>query len=170
MDRLREAFEHALADNGAIDAAIAVAESCLGGGDDIVASAYLGSLNAMKAGAATLPWIKLRHANIAAELLDRAYERRNEIGCAPAGGADVPGDLVILLLRGIAYASFPAFLGRGAAARDSLEEAVGNPSFADVPAAYRSLALSHLAELDANAGGSPAAGRTMDPVPRSGGG
>ena len=145
MREVREAFERALADTGEIDAAIALAERFppFGAGDP-VAIAYLGSLNAMKAGHATLPWVKLRHANIASEMLDHAHERRFE----PAGQNEGhPAELVILLLRGIAYASFPSFLGRGAAARESLEEAAQHPGFAQIPASYQALVHTHLAAL-----------------------
>jgi hypothetical protein len=169
MKDVREAFERALADSRQINAAIAVVQSRLDAdADDPVAGAYLGSLNAMKAGAAALPWVKLRHANIAADLLDRAHERRHEV--AQKGGTDGhPGELVVLLLRGIAYASFPPFLGRAAAARESLEEAVRHPAFAAVPAVYRALACSHLAILHERSSACDArrmldAARDADPV------
>lgn len=148
MQPVRDAFERALADSGEIDAAIATVEAWLDGDPGaVLASAYLGSLNAMKAGAALLPWVKLRHAAIAAELLDRAYERRFGIAPAAGGPHDPPADLVVLLLRGIAYASFPPFLGHGPAARESLEQAARHPAFPMVPEAHRTLALSHLSRL-----------------------
>lgn len=149
MKDVREAFERTLADSGRVDEAIAIAESHLARyPGDPVAGAYLGSLNAMKAGAATLPWVKLRHAGIASELLDRAYDLRHGITGVQARPEEPPGELVILLLRGIAYASFPPFLGRGDAARDCLRQARHHAAFAGIPAAYQALALSHLARLD----------------------
>lgn len=150
MKDIREAFERALANTGQIDQVIAIVEACLRRyPGDPVAGAYLGSLNAMKAGAAALPWVKLKHANIASDLLDRAYDQRHEVAGAQAGPDEPQGELIILLLRGIAYASFPPFLGRGAAARDCLEHATRHAAFPDIPAAYRALALLHLARLGA---------------------
>lgn len=140
MNGIREAFERARTDAGEIDRALAVVEAALAASPgDPVATAYAGSLHAMKAGAAGLPWVKLLHARTATSRLDGAYERRFD-GPAEAG-------LEILLLRGIAYASFPAFLGRAEAAADSLAEAVGHPSFAGIAAPYRALAYAHLARL-----------------------
>lgn len=148
MKELREAFEQALADPGAVDAAIAVARAFLAAHErHPVATAYLGSLTGLKAGAAALPWVKLGHANAAAALLDAAYERRHEIAGAAAGG-EPDGELVILLLRGIAYASFPRFLGRADAARACLLQATRHAAFPEIPPAHRTLALSHLAALD----------------------
>lgn len=155
MKALREAFERARLDPGEIDGAIAEAEAFLAtNAGHPVATAYQGSLHAMKAGAAVLPWVKLRHANTASALLDDAHERRLDAGAA---GHDYPADLEILLLRGVAYASFPAFLGRGADARASLEEAVAHPSFPAIPAHYRALGHAHLAQLHRSAGEEDAA-------------
>jgi hypothetical protein len=146
MKDVREAFERARTDPAGIDAALAVVEAFLvANGDHVVAEAYQGSLHGMKAGAATLPWVKLRHANVAAALLDAAYQRRFD--ATAQWDAAWPGTLEILMLRGVAYASFPSFLGRGEAARASLEEAVRHPAFADIPATYRALARVHLAAL-----------------------
>lgn len=151
MRAVREAFERARTDAGEIDAAIAVVEAFLAAnGDRPVAAAYKGSLHAMKAGASLLPWVKLKHADIASGLLDRAHERRFECAAPASADVDHPGLLEILLLRGIAYASFPPFLGCGGAARDSLEEAVGHPAFRSIPATYRALACAHLAVLSAD--------------------
>lgn len=148
MKEVREAFERALVDGERIDESIAVVSHYLElNAGNPVAAAYLGSLNAMKAGAATLPWVKLRHANIAADLLDRAYQGRIEMPPTDGSSGDYPGELVILLLRGIAYASFPSFLGRSAAARDSLYQAIHHPAFPNVPPAHRALALSQLEKL-----------------------
>lgn len=165
MNDIRQAFEHALVDGERIDEAIAVVARYLElNAGDPVARAYFGSLNAMKAGRAVLPWVKLKHANIAAELLDQAYQGRIEMAPTEGDPGDYPGELVILLLRGIAYASFPPFLGRAAAARDSLYQAVHHPAFPHVPAAHRALALSHLAKLDpgTTAGLAAASGRPME--------
>ncbi len=147
MKRLSEAFERALADPGAVDTAMEAAQAFLTAHEGHpVATAYLGSLTGMKAGAASLPWVKLAHANAAAALLDAAHERRFE--ALPAADGDAyPAALAILLLRGVAFASFPAFLGRGAAALASLEEAARHPDFAGIPEAHRTLALAHLSRL-----------------------
>ncbi len=144
MNALRDAFEAARLDPARIDPALALAAARLERGpDDPVISAYLGALHAMRAGAATLPWIKMRHANTAISLLDEAFERREGAGAA----ADWPADLEILLLRGIAYANFPSFLGQAATARRCLEAARDHPAFAAVPQRYRALACAHLAVL-----------------------
>src|SRR5690606_26569092 len=61
VNALRDAFEAARLGPARIDPALALAAARLERGpDDPVISAYLGALHAMKAGAATLPWIKLR--------------------------------------------------------------------------------------------------------------
>lgn len=144
MNRLREAFEAARLEPARIDQAMALANERLDQvPDDPLVSAYLGALHAMKAGAAALPWIKLRHANTAVALLDGAFERR----AAAPGSADWPADLEILLLRGIAYANFPAFLGQAATARWCLEAARDHRAFVSVPQRYRALACAHLAVL-----------------------
>lgn len=148
MNGIREVFERARLDAGEIDRALAATEAFLAANaGHTVATAYQGSLHGMKAGAAFLPWVKLRHVEIASALLDEAYARRREAAAAPSREAAYPADLEILLLRGIAYASFPPFLGRGAAARASLDEAVAHPAFAGLPARYRALALAHLSLL-----------------------
>ena len=148
MKDIREAFERARLDPGEIDRALAIADGFLSANrEHLVATAYLGSLHGMKAGAAILPWIKLKYAKAASELLDNAYERRFGVAKSACDGDEVPGDLEILLLRGIAYANFPSFLGRGNAARGSLEEAIGHPDFSRVPTTYRALAYAHLAAL-----------------------
>lgn len=147
MRRVREAFERARVSPDEIDRAIDTVMAFLDANeDDPVALAYCGSLHAMKAGASRFPWDKLRNANIATGLLDRAYARRHEAG-AEAKTRDHPADLEILLLRGIAYASFPAFLGRENDARTSLEEAIGHRRFAAVPPVYRALVYAHMAVL-----------------------
>jgi hypothetical protein len=146
MKDVREAFEQARVDPGEIDRALVIADSFLATHKDhLVATAYLGSLHGMKAGAAILPWVKLKYSKAASELLDSAYERRFDVA-KPKWDA-VSGDLEILLLRGIAYANFPSFLGRRDAARSSLEEAVGHADFSRVPGTYRALAYAHLAAL-----------------------
>lgn len=151
MKELREAFERALAEPGAIDAAIEVAQAFLAAHErHPVAMAYMGSLAGLKAGAATLPWVKLGYANDAAALLDAAYERRHEIAGAATDG-EPEGELVILLLRGIAYANFPPFLGRAEAARECLEQATRHFALCGIPAVYRTLAFSHLAGLHRHA-------------------
>lgn len=145
MNGIREAFERARLDAGEIDRALAATETFLAANaGHPVAMAYRGSLHGMKAGAVFLPWVKLRHVEMSSALLDEAYARRRE---AIPHEAAYPADLEILLLRGIAYASFPPFLGRGGAARASLDEAVAHPAFAGVPARYRALALAHLSLL-----------------------
>lgn len=145
MNALRDAFEAARLDPARIDPALTLAAARLDRTpDDPVISAYLGALHAMKAGAATLPWIKLRHANTAIGLLNGAFERRE---AATGAAADWPADLEILLLRGIAYANFPSFLGQAATARRCLEAARDHPAFAAVPQRYRALACAHLAVL-----------------------
>lgn len=146
MKAVREAFEAARLDPGRLDDALELAEAFLAARPGhLVAMAYQGSLHAMKAGAAPLPWDKMRHANHAMALLDEAFEGRLAIPLAD--GVDRPPDLEILLLRGIAYANFPAFLGRARAARLCLEAARTHPGFAAVPVAYRALACAHLAVL-----------------------
>lgn len=148
MNGIREAFERARLDADEIDRALAATEAYLtANAGHPVATAYRGSLHGMKAGAAFLPWVKLRHVEIASALLDEAHARRREAAAAAPHEAAYPADLKILLLRGIAYASFPPFLGRGAAARASLEEAVAHPAFAGIPARYRALAFAHLSLL-----------------------
>lgn len=148
MHAVREAFEMARLDAGAIDRAIGLAEDFLAANADYpVVVAYLGSLRAMKAGASLLPWVKLKHANVASALLESAYVRRFETG-APASQPDAyPGELEIALLRGVAYANFPEFLGKAEAARASLAEAMENPAFPMVPRHYRALAHVHLAVI-----------------------
>lgn len=148
MKDVREVFERARVDPGEIDRALAITDSFLAANrEHPVTTAYLGSLHGMKAGAAILPWVKLKYAKAASELLDSAYERRSGVAKPAHDGNEVSGDLEILLLRGIAYANFPSFLGRGDAARSSLEEAVGHANFSRVPATYRALAYAHLAAL-----------------------
>lgn len=160
---VRAAFEGALADPGRVDAAVAVAEAFLAAhAGDPVAMAYLGSLTGMRADAAVLPWVKLRHANAAAALLEAAHARRRDPAPAGAEGDAYPAALVVAMLRGVAYASFPVFLGRSEAARDSLEEAVRHPAFPAIPAPYRALACSHLAVLHARASAHRDAGRLLD--------
>ena len=113
--------------------------------DHAVAMAYLGGLHAMKAGEAALPWVKMQHVNAASALLDTAYRRRSD---PPANaGSPHPPDLEILLLRGVAYANLPAFLGRAEAARECLEAARGHAAFLTVPSCHRALAYAHLAVL-----------------------
>lgn len=145
MGSVREAFETARLDAGRLDDAIAVVEAALEAAPACpLVMAYLGALEAMRAGAAVLPWIKMRHAETAATLLDQAYERRLDPG---GQGDDWPADLEILLLRGVAYASFPPFLGRSDQARHCLEAAWAHKHFASVSARYRALAHAHLAVL-----------------------
>lgn len=140
-------FERARVSPDEIDRAIDTTSAFLrANGDDLVVMAYYGSLHAMKAGASRFPWDKLRNANIAMGLLDRAFAHRHEAG-EIANMRDYPADLEILLLRGIAYASFPAFLGRESDARASLEEAIGHRRFAVVPPVYRALVYAHMAVL-----------------------
>lgn len=147
MKELREAFERALADPGAVDGAVTVTRAFLAAHEGHpVAMAYLGSLSGLKADAATLPWIKLRFANEAVAMLEAAYARRHEFNGAASLG-EPHDELVILLLRGIAYASFPGFLGQGDAARDCLEQAIRHTGFSEIPQAYRALTFSRLANL-----------------------
>lgn len=177
MKVIREAFERARTDAGEIDRAIAAAEAFLAAhADHPVAMAYQGALHGMKADAVCLPWLKLRHANISASLLDGAYERQNVADAPAAGGVepsgdseeDLAGDLEILLLRGVTYTNFPPFLGRGTAARYSLEKAVGHPAFSRVSPAVRALTYAHLAVLcrrahdDEQAGNFLASARAAD--------
>jgi hypothetical protein len=148
MKDVREAFERARLDPGEIDRALTIVDSFLAANREcLVTTAYLGSLHGMKAGAAILPWIKLKYVKVASELLDNAYERRSDAAKLALDGDEVSGDLEILLLRGIAYANFPSFLGHRDAARSSLEEAIGHPGFPRVPATYWALAFAHLAAL-----------------------
>ena len=156
MKHVREAFEAARADDDAIGGAICVVESYLAAHpDDLVATAYLGSLHAMCAGASHLPWIKLKHATTASRLLDSAHERWFQDVNSQADDGAYPGDLEILLLRGVAYANFPAFLGKSEVARTCLEDARRHPAFAAIPASYRALAYAHLATLCHHAQGRP---------------
>lgn len=153
MKLVREAFEAARTDARAIDDAISVVEDYLAAHPEyVVATAYLGSLYTMKAGPSHLPWVKLKHANAASVLLDSAYRRWLEDGKAEAGPATHPAGLEILLLRGVSYANFPAFLGKADVARDCLEDAEKHSSFAALPAHYRGLAYAHLAALCHRAG------------------
>lgn len=153
MKRVREGFEAARTDSGAIDRAISVAESYLAAHPEhVVATAYLGSLYAMKAGASHLPWIKLKHATTAIVLLDDAHQRWLAAGDRECETANHPAGLEILLLRGVAYANFPAFLGKADQAKACLEDAENHPAFADIPASYRALAYTHLAVLCRRAG------------------
>lgn len=148
MKEVRAAFERALSSADAVADALGVTEAFLAAHPGhLVATAYEGSLHAMMAGAAQLPWVKLKHANIASVLLDAAHERRREAAAPEPDGAGFRGDLEILLLRGVAYANFPAFLGKAGEARASLREAMEHPAFAAVPAPYQALANSHLATL-----------------------
>ncbi|MGI6856242.1 hypothetical protein [Mesorhizobium sp. 1B3] len=120
--------------------------------DHLVATAYLGSLHAMYAGASHFPWIKLKHATTASAMLDGAHERWLE-GANPESSEEMyPGELEILLLRGVAYANFPAFLGKTGIARNCLEKAEKHPAFAAIPAPYQALAFAHLAVMCNRAG------------------
>lgn len=153
MKHVREAFEAARASDDAIDQAISVVERYLAEHPDhLVATAYLGSLHAMYAGSSKLPWIKLKHATTASVLLDRAHERRLERTAPETGEEPYPGELEILLLRGVAYANFPAFLGKAEAARTCLEEAWKHPAFGMISAHHQALAFAHLAILCRRAG------------------
>jgi len=153
VKRVREAFEAARTNNDAIDQAISVVESYLAEHPDhLVATAYLGSLHAMFAGASHFPWIKLKHASTASVMLDSAHERWLA-GTNPRSSEELfPGELEILLLRGMAYANFPAFLGKAEVARNCLEEAEKHPAFAAIPASYQALAYAHLTILCHHAG------------------
>lgn len=145
MKAVRDAFEAARNDDGRIEDAMAVVETFLADAPGHpVAMAYQGGLHALKAAASALPWVKLRHANAAAALLDRAW---SEAGRLAADSADRPPDLEIQLLRGIAYAHFPPFLGRAELARQCLDAARAHAAFAAVPTLYRGLAHAHLAVL-----------------------
>src|SRR5690606_28107111 len=94
--QVREAFEAARIDDDAIGDAICVVETYLAAHPDhLVATAYLGSLHAMCAGAAHLPWIKLKHAAIASRLLDGAHERWRG-GAHRGSGETYAGELEIL--------------------------------------------------------------------------
>lgn len=148
MKHVREAFDAARTDDNAIDRAISTVEGYLAEHPDhLVATAYLGSLHALYAGAAHFPWIKLKHATIASVMLDRAHERWLA-GANPESSEEIyPGELEILLLRGVAYANFPAFLGKTEIARNCLEKAAKHPAFAAIPAPYKALAFAHLAVL-----------------------
>ena len=145
MRSVRDAFEAARLDADLIDGAVLVVEAALRGApDDPAMLAYLGALKAMKAGRAILPWDKMRHARMAMTLLDQAYERRLEAGDHES---DWPFDLDILLLRGVAYANFPPFLGQAESARLCLETALVHTHFALLPARHRALVHAHLAVL-----------------------
>lgn len=153
MKQLREAFEAARTGRDTVARALAIAETRLAAHPgDLVARAYLGSLHAMQAGAAHLPWVKLKHATLASSLLDEAHRRWFEGAAPQCGDADYPGELEILLLRGVAYANFPAFLGKADAARTCLEQAERHPAFATIPASLQALAFAHLAVLHHRAG------------------
>lgn len=146
MKTVRDVFEAVRLGDGDLDDALAVVEAFLAANaDHAVAMAYLGSLHAMKAGQAVLPWVKMKHVNAASALLDAAYRRRSDplTDAAPTH----PPDLEILLLRGVAYANFPAFLGRAETARECLEAARSHAAFLTVPSCYRALACGHLAVL-----------------------
>ena len=146
MKAVRDAFEAARLGDRDLDEALAVVETFLAANaDHAVAMAYLGGLHAMKAGEAALPWIKMKHVNAASALLDTAHRRRSD---PPSDAAQThPPDLEILLLRGVAYANFPAFLGRAETARECLETARDHAAFLTVPSHYRALAYAHLAVL-----------------------
>lgn len=163
MKHVRDAFEAARADDDAIGRAIRVAESYLAAHPDhLVATAYLGSLHAMCAGASHLPWIKLKHATTASRLLDGAHERWLQGANRETGDGTYPGELEILLLRGVAYANFPAFLGKSEVARTCLEGAERHPAFAAISAPHRALAYAHLAGLCHHAGEAILAGRYLE--------
>ena len=148
MKQVREAFEAARTGADTIDRAIAVVESYLSAyPDHPVATACLGSLHAMQAGASSLPWVKLKHATTASALLDMAHSRWFEGTAAQCCDADYPGELEILLLRGVAYANFPAFLGKADTARACLQQAERHPAFAMLTARHQALAFAHLAVL-----------------------
>ncbi|MGE0340453.1 MAG: hypothetical protein AB7O79_11320 [Xanthobacteraceae bacterium] len=150
MHTVRERFEQARTNRAEIDSAIAVVEEFLASHpQNPVALGYLGSLQGMKADTAVLPWVKLRQVNLAVRLLNEAYQRRFEK--EPSADEIYPAELEILLLRGIAFASFPAFLGRGDAARNDLGQAKRHPAFPGIPSRYRALTYAHLAALCARA-------------------
>lgn len=145
MRSVREAFEAARLDADLIDGAVLIVEAALRQAPhDPAMLAYLGALQAMNAGRAVLPWDKMRHARMAMTLLDQAYERRLESGEHEGGW---PPDLDILLLRGVAFANFPPFLGRTEPARLCLEAASAHTHFPLLPARYRALVHAHLAVL-----------------------
>lgn len=161
MKAVRDAFEAARLGDRDLDDALAVVEAFLAAdADHVVAMAYLGALHAMKAGDAALPWIKMKHVNAASTLLDTAHERRFH-PLADAASTH-PIDLEILLLRGVAYAHFPVFLGRTETARECLEAARGHAAFLTVPPCYRALAYAHLAVLSHRSRQEDAAHRLLE--------
>ena len=145
MGPVRDAFEAARLDADLIDGAVLLVEAALKERpDDPAVLAYLGALQAMRAGRAVLPWDKMQHARTAAALLDQAFGRRLE---AADQESDWPLELDILLLRGVAYANFPPFLGRAGPARQCLEAALAHACFPLLPARHRALVHAHLAVL-----------------------
>ena len=95
--------------------------------DDALILAYLGSLEAMRGGAAWMPWNKMKYANQGMEKLDQALVMR------PMGDANAqtaPDIATAHLVAISTYLAVPGFFNRFESAVSAYHDVVDSPHFA----------------------------------------
>lgn len=150
---IRDAFERAETDPGAINDAMDTADALLADhpGDPVVMS-YRGGLLGMKARDTSLPWRKIDYAEQSIAVLDEVFQRRSGTAFA-----DPASELTVLMVRGLTFANFPSFLGRSDAALQALTEATRHPDFAQVKQEDRAMVLAWMSVITVRKGNDTAA-------------
>lgn len=145
---IRDAFALAETDPDTVNDALAAADAFLVDqpGDPVVMS-YRGGLLGMKARDAILPWKKIDYAEQSIAVLDEVFQQRNGTAFA-----DPASKLTILMVRGIAFANFPSFLGRSDDALQALTEATRHPDFTQVKPEDRAVVFAWMSVITARKG------------------
>lgn len=104
---------------------------------------YKGSLRAMQANKADLPWRKMSYMGDALEYLDTGMDQlvRTE--------ANTPGDeqMEALIVSGVTFAAIPRAYGRASMAKRNLTAAVNMAGFSSLPAKTQVLVYTWLSDL-----------------------